>query len=45
MRDVLIYLAIATLLLIGALGAVYYVWDRLQSLPDDTKVVGPKLST
>ncbi len=31
MRDVLIYLVLVTLLLLGSLIAVYYVWNTLQS--------------
>lgn len=37
MRDVFIYLAIACMLLAGALGAVYYVWNELQTLPTDAE--------
>lgn len=31
MRDVVIYLCVAAVLLIGALGAAYYVWNTVQT--------------
>lgn len=34
MRDVFVYLCVALVLLMGALAAVYYVWSKVQSLPE-----------